>query len=205
MRTLDSDIVSALAAGTLVRRNLIWITAKDRDTGDAHSKGFWNDLETVDISVTDGITGSSVSRTFEAAGGLIDIGAVPLTSDLSIRTVEVTVSPLNTSADQYLRGYDLRMGPIQIYRAIFDPSTWDLVADADPRFVGFVEKAPITTPKEGGEAKAVLSCVSHTVELTRGNPDVRSDESQKRRSGDRFYRYTGTMPQRVIYWGGNPK
>lgn len=205
MRTLDANIVAALAAGRLVRRNMIWVTAKERDTGNPHSRGFWGDVETVDIPVVDGLTGATATRTFEAAGGLIEIGAVPLTSDLSIRSVDVVVSPLNDAADQYVRGYDLRMAPIQIYRAIFDPDTHELVADADARFVGFVETAPVETPEEGGEARVTLNCVSHAVELTRSNPDVRSDESQKRRSGDRIFQYVGTMAQRTIYWGDNPQ
>jgi hypothetical protein len=183
----------------------VWLTAKKRDTGDPVSQGFWNDVESVNIPVVDGLTGAAATRNFIAAGGLIDIGPIPLTSDLSIRSVDVTLSPLNVDVEQYVRGYDLRMAPVQLYRAIFDPDTWDLVANATPRFVGFVEKAPITTPKDGGDAKAVLSCVSHTVELTRGNPDVRSDESQKRRGGDRFYQYVDTMAQRPIWWGSNLK
>ena len=59
-------------------------------------------------------------------------------------------------------------------------------------------------PAEGGEAKAVLTCVSHTVELTRSNPDVRSDESQKLRDGDRFFRHAGSMASRKVYWGNAP-
>ncbi len=205
MRILPADAVAGYAAGRIIRVNLAWITAKDRDTGEPVSIGVQDGDDTRDLEVIDGETGDTVSRTFVGAGGLVGIGPIALTSDLTIRQVDVTVSPLDADVEQFLRGYDLRMAPIQIYRTLFDPETWLPIAEADPRFVGFIEKAPITTPAEGGEAKAVLSCVSHTVELTRSNPDVRSDESQKLRSGDRFYRHVGTMGQRVVYWGTNSK
>lgn len=204
MRSLDPDVVAGLQTGRFARRNLIWITAKDRSTGDPHSAGFWNGEETVGIPVIDADTGSSVTRTFKATGGLISLGPVVLTADLTIRTAEARLSPLNSDANQYLRGYDLRLAPIQWYRAIFDLETWELVAEGFARFVGFVEKAPITTPAAGGDAEAVLSCVSHTAELTRANPDVRSHQSQQRRGGDGFYRYVDTMADRTVWWGQNP-
>jgi len=204
MRTLDPDVIAAYQAGRIVKRNLLWITGRDRDTGDLHSIGFWDEVEAATITVNDGFGAGAVSRAFNAAGGLISVGNVPLTSDLSIRNVDVAISPLNADADQYLRGYDLKMQPVQIWRPLFDPDTWEIVANPEPRFVGFVDKAPVITPAEGGQATATLSCVSHTVELTRFNPDVRSDESQKLRGGDRQYQYTGVMGTRKIYWGANP-
>lgn len=204
MRVLDTAIVAALADGRLVRRDAIFVTARDRGDGSPHSAGFWTDFESVSFDVIDGLTGDTETRLFHAAGGLLSVGDIPFTSDLSIRQVDVTLSPLDATAETYLRTYDLRLAPIQIYRPIFDPDTFALVAEPQAVFVGTIEEAPITTPAEGGEAKAVLRCVSATAELTRASAELRSDESQKLRSGDRFFQYAATMPGRVVYWGQKP-
>lgn len=202
MRTEDPAIVSAIAAGRLMTRNAIRVTARDRATGLDHTQGFWADRESLDLSVIDGTTGDTITETFIAAGGLIGVSDIPLTSDITIRKVTVTISPLSDEANQYLRGYDLRLAPIQAWRIVFDPATRLPVGVPRPRLVGIVEEAPITIPKVGGDAaKAALSCVSHTVELTRTNPDVRSDESQQRRNGDRLFQYVAVMGQLTIPWG----
>jgi hypothetical protein len=47
-----------------------------------------------------------------------------------------------------------------------------------------------------------LTCVSHTQEMTRSNPDTRSDASQRLRSGtDNFYADCASVGEWEIFWG----
>ena len=134
------------------------------------------------------------SRWFTAAGRLRTVRSAP--SGLAPRS-----SPKPRAS--YISG---RQAPIQIYRGIFTPGTFNLVAPAKPVFVGFVDEAPIVTAALNGTSKASLRCVSQTVELTRKNPAVRSHESQiARATGDNFYKDVNTVGDWEVAWGEHRK
>src|SRR3990167_2301626 len=202
MRDLDAAELTAIAARTVVARDLLWVTAKNRSTGADQSLGFWNDVMTASMSVKDGRTGATVSRDFTGVGAALRGGGIPLTSDITIRSAEIDLPHLDTVVEQLVGTYDVRGAPMQLYRGYFDPAPRALVAAAKPRFVGYVDGAPIVTPKEGGEGSVTLSCVSTTRELTRTNAEVRSHESQLvRAAGDLFYKDTGVVGDWDIAWG----
>jgi hypothetical protein len=101
-----------------------------------------------------------------------------------------------------VRGWRVKGQPLQLHRGIFDPETRALVAPAFPRFVGFADPITLTRPAENQEGGIELRAVSHTRELTRWNPAVRSDADQKERSaGDRFYKYTSVAGEWELFWG----
>lgn len=206
MFSLDSAEITALQQPVIDSRNFVWITGKERESPFAsYNFGFWSDGGSFTGNVVDGLTGSTVSRSF-AGGGLVSVGSIPRTSDLAVRRVEVVLSAIDADAENAFRTYNIRQAPIQIYRGIFTPGTFTLVAAAKPVFVGFVDEAPVITPAEGGAAKVTLRCVSHTVELTRKNPAVRSHESQILRSAtDNFYQDTATAGDREVPWGAERK
>lgn len=202
MRDLDAAEITAIAARTVVARDLLWVTAKHRTTGVDHPLGFWNDVMTVTISVKDGRTGATVARDFRGVGAALQVGKIPLTSDITIRTVDIDIPHLDTLVEELVRTYDVRGAAMQLYRGYFDPATRVMVAAAKPRFVGYVDGAPIVTPKEGGEGSITLHCVSTTRELTRTNAEVRSHESQlARAAGDWFYKDVGVVGDWDIAWG----
>lgn len=203
MRDLDPAEIDAIAARTVVARSLLWVTAIDRDSGDPVSLGFWDDVRNVDMAVKDGRSGATVTRTFRGVGLGFSVGSIPLTSDITVRSVDISLPHLDQVVGLLVRGYDVRGGPMQLYRGYFDPATRALVAAAKPRFVGYVDGAPIVTPKENAEGSVTLRCVSTTRELTRTNPAVRSHESQLARSGgaDDFYIDTAVVGDWDIAWG----
>lgn len=202
MRSVDSATSAYLQArGGVVVRDLLWISAKDRDTGETASVGFWNDLDSVTLDVVSGETGATVTRTYHGSGTLISISPIPLTSDLTVRTITITLSHVSSAVAQAIRGYDPRFGHVEIHRALYDLSTRGLVAPPVPHFVGKINGAPMSTPRPGEEGEISLSVVSHSRELTRTNPLKRSDETQKRRNGDRFRMYSGVAGQWEFFWG----
>ena len=102
-----------------------------------------------------------------------------------MRNIAVTISQVADRVNNLIRGYECKQGRVEIYRGLFDPASRTIVAPAEVRFVGTIDEAPITTPKEGESGDVTLTCTSNTIELTRVNPETRSDAAQRLRSGQR--------------------
>jgi hypothetical protein len=201
-RSLSAGNLAALAAGTLVARDFIWFVVRDRVTGDPVTDGMWSDVSNVTANVLDPDTGLSVSRTFYGSGTLIQVDDVPLVSSLTVQNITIRLSQVEDRVEDLVRTYDAKQGRVELYRGLFDPSTRSLVAPAYCRFVGFIDKVEINTGAEDEEGGVVLTCVSHTQELTRYNPDTRSDTSQKERSAtDNFFADASVVGSWEHFWG----
>jgi hypothetical protein len=202
MRSFPETTLSALTLRTLVARDFLWIEGRDRDTGAAVTNGLWSDVGSVSVQVMNPETNSAVTRGFEGAGALVQIGDIPAVSSLTVQEVTIDLSQIAEQTDRIVRTYDVRQAKVQIFRGYFDPATRALIDPAQCRFFGFVDKVEIVTPKEGEPGKATLTCVSHTQEMTRSNPDTRSHDSQKLRvSSDTFYQDTAATGSWEIFWG----
>lgn len=202
MRTLHEDVEAALAENRLVARDFLNVWPRNRSTGEEVQKGYWSGVGTISAPVLNPLTGSSQTRSFRGVGTLIEIGNIPLVSNVTVQRVPIKLSHIDTDVMGALRTYDLRQARVQIFRGLFDLDTRALKQTALPRFVGFVDGAPLETPSENEEGSFVLECVSHTQEMTRASTETRSDESQKRRSSsDNFYQDTATVGERELFWG----
>lgn len=202
MRDIDAAILTQLQSGRLVARYLVFIIGKDFTTGAPEEAGFWTGLSTVTATVIDAKTQAPTARDFVGSGSIESIGDIVLSADIAVQTVTVRLSMVHDTVNNFIRGYDVRFAEIQIYIGVFNPETRELAANPFSLFLGYVDGAPITVDPMGGGSHVELQCVSNTREMTRSNPDKRSDESQQRRSaGDRFYQYTAVMGDRVIFWG----
>jgi hypothetical protein len=201
MRTLSPTALAALSARNVTVRDFIWIEAKTRDTRAVFSKGFWSDVGTVYAQVEDPRTGVNTSRQFTGAGGLIQISPIIMAANLSVQTVNVTLSQI-ADPSTLARAYDLKFARIEIFRGLFSPGTLLQLSPAFPRFVGFVDGAPITTPGEGGDGSIELTCVGHSQEMGRLNTATRSDaDVRNRSSSDTFGRHTASVGTWEINWG----
>lgn len=197
-----SDVLAALSAHSIVARDFVWIVARDRETGDPVTDGYWSDVGSVSVSVVNPDTGSPVSRTFHGAGSLIQIDAIPRTSVMSVNPINVQLSQVAERVQDLVRGYDLKQARIQVFRGLFYTSLRTLVDPAYPRFDGYIDEVTIETPSENNAGGVSLRCVSRLVEITRSNPAVRSDEDQRRRSAtDNFYQDVSTAGDLPIFWG----
>lgn len=184
-----------------VRHNLFWIIAKHRVTGALETFGISDAFDNYDILVRNPLTGTNETRPYIAMGGMLGMDAIPLTTDLTIRTVKVTLSYLNEEVKAAFREYDPRLAPVQIHRMILDQDTMLPIGAAESRFIGYVNEAPIERPAAGEEGKMSVSCVSHSRQLTKTNSGKRSDETQRRRGGDRFRKHS-TIAGDVSFWWG---
>jgi hypothetical protein len=178
------------------------ITGRDRASGAPVTEGFWSDVGAVSAQVVDAETGLVTSYDFTGVGSLIAVDPIRMVSNLTVQEIEVQFSQLDDRINELLRLYDVRQAKVEIYRAEYDPATMVMVEPAAPRFVGYVDGAPVETPAEGGEGSVSIKCVSSAQELTRSNPDMRSDESQQARApGDDFYKDVTAVGDLVIFWG----
>jgi hypothetical protein len=201
-RSLDSAVLSALAARTLVARDFLWFVVRDRDTGDPVTDGMWSDIGNVTAEVIDPDTGTPVERSFYGSGTLVGISDIPLVSNVTVQQVTITLSQVDDRVADLVRTYDVKQARVEIFRGLFDPATRLLVAPAVPRFVGFVDEVQIQTPAEGGDGAVVLTCASHTQEMLRSNPDTRSHESQKQRlATDNFFQDASVVGEWELFWG----
>lgn len=202
MRDISAGNYTALQNRILMPRDFIWFVVKDRSTGAAVTDGYWSDVGSIDAQLVDPDTGGTITRTFVGAGSLISISDIPLLSSLTVQNITVTLSQVADRVQNLVRGYECKQGKVEIYRGLFDPATRLMVAPAVPRFVGTIDEVPITTPKEGENGDVQLSCTSNTQELTRANPDTRSDASQKlRNANDGFFNDTTVVGSWLQFWG----
>jgi hypothetical protein len=202
MRDISAANYTALQDRILMPRDFIWFVVRDRTDGSPVTDGYWSDIGSITADVIDPDTGGISTRTWAGAGSLIAISDIPLVSNITVQNITVTLSQVADRVQNLVRGYDCKQGRVEIYRGLFDPNSRTMVAPAIPRFVGTIDEAPITTPKEGDSGDVSLSCTSNTVELTRSNPDTRSDASQKLRSAtDDFFHDAAVVGEWNHFWG----
>lgn len=188
MRNISTENLAALQARQLVARDFLWLVVRDRATGAPVTDGLWSDVGNVSAQVINPDTGLVDTRNWYGSGTLVAIDDIPLVSNLSVQNVSIRLSQIDDRIADLIRLYDAKQARVEIYRGLFDPDSRQMVAPAECRFVGFVDQIEINTPSENSEGSVTLSCASHTQEMTRSNPDTRSDASQKLRlSNDGFY------------------
>lgn len=108
---------------------------------------------------------------------------------------------LSASGETMVRGYDTTLAPIRLHAVMFDDTTGALLGSRR-YWKGFIDSLTITTaPQDSGSSEIVARCVSSARLGTLTRAGKKSDESQRRRSGDRFRRYgdLGTVKNDV--WG----
>lgn len=202
MRSISVENQAALDAGNLVARDFVWFVVYNRDTRAEVTDGYWSDIGTYVAAVINPETGVPENRTWYGADGLIAISDIPAVSTLTVQNVTITLAQASDRINELVRTYDCKQGRVEVYRGLFDPLTREMVAPAESVFVGFIDEAPISTPRENDVGSVTLTCTSHTQEMTRSNSDTRSDASQKLRSAtDNFYQDTAVVSSWQQSWG----
>jgi hypothetical protein len=189
----------------LVVRDFVTIRPKDRSTGAQTELCLWNGHVPITAIVIDPKDGTSDSRVFNAAGSLLDIPPIPAGLMTEVRTVRIRLSKLTAEVLNIMRTYDAKMAPVEIHRGLFDPDTRRLVDPAICRFVGFINNAPIRTPKAGSEGFVEAECVSQSRILTKTSGLLFSMEALKKRSGDLFGKYLDVAGAWRVWWGQEEK
>lgn len=196
MRDISAPNFNALKARELVARDFLWIVARTWDTKEPIADGQWSDVGYIDAEVINPITGGPETRRFFGSDTLTRISDITHVATLRAQSITITMSNVSDRVRELVHAYDCRQARVEIFRGMFNPRTRELVAPAFPRFIGFSDKPKITRPKANDTSggSVVFNCMSHTLEMTRSNPDVRSHESQQRRlDGDAFFKDVSTV------------
>ncbi len=201
-RYISPENHAALQARQLVARDFLWLVVRDRETGAAVTEGLWSDVGNVSAQVINPDTGLVDTRDWYGSGTLVAIDDIPMVANLSVQNVNIRLSQIDDRINDLVRLYDAKQGRVEIYRGLFDPNSRQMVAPAECRFVGFVDQIEINTPSENEEGSVTLVCASHTQEMTRSNPDTRSDATQRlRHPTDNFFQDASTAGEWSVFWG----
>ena len=192
--TAPAIIARRQGRGGTISHALVFVSAKNRATGDIEQLGLWTGDDHQQFTI-----GGQV-RTYFGAGNVLDVPPVRTEIGLDVRRYRIGLSAISNEVQTLLRGYDPKGAPVEVHRAEFDGSG-NLIAEPERIFRGWVNGAPITTGAMGGQSTAALECVSNTRMLTIYGSATKSDEVQRLRQGDRFRRYATAASSATVYWG----
>lgn len=200
-KPINAADVAAYAADGQITRDFLWVTVRDRSTGNPVEYGFWSGSGTLTADVLDPKLGV-VNRTFEGAGSFIETSSVTAVHGFVVQAVQIRMSQMSVGAQTLFRTYDLKLAPLTLYRGQLDPVSRLMPNRALARFTGHVDQAAVPTPSEGQEDAMTVTAVSISNELTRTSTATRSDADQKlRAANDGFYRHAPTVGTWKMFWG----
>lgn len=202
MITITSSLANALENNSLVPRDFMTVSARNRSDNSTVKEHLWSGVEDIQVNVLNPFTNSTEARTFVGAGHMVGIGPVPRVGNLTVNTVTIQLSQVASDTDRLIRTYDPKYSVVELFRGWFDPDSKSLVDVARPRFVGFIDEIEVTTPKENEQGVVEVTCKSFTQELTRASAATRSDSYQRLRdANDTFRKYCATVGNREFRWG----
>lgn len=202
MRNISPQNQLLLESGSIVARDFIWFTVRNRQTNAPITEGIWSGVENITAMVREPDLQIVVTRPFTGAGTLVAVENIPMTSNLTVQNVTIDASQVQGDIERIVRDYDCQQGRVEIYRGLFDPATNKQLDAAECRFVGFIDEITIETPSENEDGSVQFSCVSHTQEITRANSETRSTAYQYLRlAGDDFFKDAETAPEWELFWG----
>ena len=177
----------------VIVRHLLWFRAKNRTTGAEETLGLWNGIDAQQFTVDGEV------RDYFGAGSLLDIEPITSGVRLDVRMLQVSLNDLTPEVSQLLRGYDARLAPVEIHRALLDHEARQLIAPPVRVFQGWIDQPTIRT---GERHEAKTSLASDARRLTRTVDTFRSDAAMRQRNGsDGFRRYTDVAGQIPVWWG----
>lgn len=191
---------NARSDGIIIPRDFVWITAKDRSTGDLNHIGLWNGPVAITVPVLRPDTGDVVDRVYQPLAGRMSIPAIPMEMSLKIRSLTLKFSRLNAAVINAVRVYDPRQQAIEIHRGLLDKDSRKLVDPAHCRWDGLINRAPITRAKVGDDGMVELETVSHSRWLTMASGD-KMDAHFFEGRGDQAGKYISTIWRVAIPWG----
>ncbi len=180
----------------MVARHLVWIEAKNRDTGALEATGFWNGIDIREFTI------GGVTRTYYGAGALLGVSPIRAGIGLNVRMHRLSLSGIPPEVLNMIHAYDTRLAPIEVHRALYHPETRALVAEPHRVLKGTVEGMEVPTPEEGGSAAVTITVASAARSLTRGLTIKKSNSAQRTIDPDDDGRLYASISGAVgVFWG----
>ena len=195
MREFDPATLDLLGGRRgLEARRLVWIEARNRQTGGFEGLGICTGADDLTVSV------GGVARTYLAVGALLEAEPITASVGLGVRTHQLRLAAIDGRVEDLVKGYETRFAGVEIHRAIFDPETGAMAGPPHRVFRGMVNSLDFPTGEVGGSPACIVEVVSETRVLTRTLPTKKSDDSHQARGGDRFRRYAEISGAVPVYW-----
>jgi len=184
-----------LARAGIMPRWLLWVGAKQFGTLTPAPLGLWSG----DDDLTFTIEGSS--RTYLGALSRFEVEPITYATGLDVRTLNITLAANAPETEDLVRGFVIRLAPVELHLALLDPASTDLI-DVQPMFRGFVNRAPLTTPPIGGGDTVTIEMVSRMRSLALPGPALKkTDAAMRRRNAtDSFYQYGAIATEVQTEW-----
>lgn len=184
----------ALASGVVAPRWLIWVSAKNRSTGEVETAGFWTGEDDLSIEI------DGQPRTYTGAGATLAIGDLTYEAGLDVQAQRISLSILAPEVEEAIRTFDARLAPVEVHMALFDPENGAEIGTSRA-FSGWIEEAPIKQSAKGS-AVCELSLMSSSRAGTRTLGVKKSSASQRlRASTDRGRDYADLSGEVSVTWG----
>jgi len=199
MRAYDGSTSAFLTSQTgMVARALVWVSARNRSTGATETMGLWTGDDHQDFTI------GGVVRSYFGAGSVLALEPITMATGLDVRMQRLTLAPVAPEVETLIRGYDVRLAPVEIHRALFDPVTQALIAEPLRTFLGWIDSVSIPTPVVGGQASIEVTLASLGRSLTRSLALKQSDGTLRLRAPDDGFRKYAALSGTVdTVWGEN--
>lgn len=158
--------------------------------------GLWNgdDVEVFTIN--------GQSRTYFGAHTSLGMEPIRSAAGLEVQYHQLSLANVAIEVELAIRGYDTRLAPIEVHRALFDLKTRQLVAPPVRILKGTINEISIDTGALGGQGRATVSIASAARSLTKALSSYRSDKAQRRvYPADRFREYADVSGEISVWWG----
>ncbi|MDR5655367.1 hypothetical protein [Ruixingdingia sedimenti] len=197
MRSYDSATAAYMAARSPIHAHaLVWVAARNRETGLSETIGFWTGDDHRDFVV------AGSTRTYYGAGAALGVDPIRRGTGLQVRTQRLSLSGIAPEVQLAVRGYDVRHAVIEIHRAVFDPLTLALVAPPHRLFKGYIDKLRFQTGAKGEASSVDLDVASGARALATPLSRKRSDASLRARMpADAFRQYASQADAVETRWG----
>lgn len=175
---------------------LLWLSARNRETGDIETIGLWTGDDHQVIMI------GGEERLYYGAGAVIDPGILRAAAGLEVRYHRVTVPPILDEVRKALRGYDPRRAPVELHVCPMDIDSGAPLGPPVRVFKGTIEEAPEKRGPDGTPASREIVMASPARALTIGVPILKSQAALELRDPtDRGREHTDTVADRTIPWG----
>lgn len=197
MREYGSQVEAHLAGtANVVPRHLVWIVARNRGTGAAEAVGFWNGKDSREFDV------GGETRSYFGAGALLSVGPIRGAVGLDVRRHELGLSAVTPEVLLAIRGYDVRLAPIEVHRAFMDPETGMQIGAPVRVLKGTVDEAPIVSAAGADQPSVTLVVASASRALTRTLTAKKSEATQRQIDpSDRGREYSAISGAVGVFWG----
>jgi hypothetical protein len=180
-----------LARAAVMPRWLLWIKAKNFGSLTPAPVGLWNGEDNLTFNI------NGTNRVYQGALSRFEVEPITYAAGLDVRSLQITLAANAPETEDVVRGFVIRLAEVELHLALLDPDTTNLI-DVEPMFRGFINRAPLTTPAQGGGDTVTFEMVSRMRVLALPGPALRkTDQAMRLRNSNDAFRQYGSIASEV--------